>query len=128
MPSRSSPIVTATRQRPPAIERLDSAKPEGHRTSDKVGTFALALGARHDRIPFIVGAPESTVDAATPTAAVSRSRTGAASDVVAVVGMATATDGTAAATPVFDVTPAELMTAVVTDRRIVRLDQHQTPT
>ncbi|MYH42944.1 MAG: S-methyl-5-thioribose-1-phosphate isomerase, partial [Acidimicrobiaceae bacterium] len=38
-----------------------------------------------------------------------------------------APDGTAAANPAFDVTPAEFITAVVTDQRVVRLDQNQTP-
>ena len=46
-------------------------------TANKIGTFSLALGARYAGVPFIVVAPESTVDADTPTAPASRSRTGA---------------------------------------------------
>ena len=97
-------------------------------TANKIGTFSLALGARHAGVPFIVVAPESTVDADTPDGASIEIEDRGTDEVVSLAGVATAPDGTAAANPAFDVTPAELITAVVTDRRIVRLDQHQTLT
>ena len=97
-------------------------------TANKIGTFSLALGARHAGIPFIVVAPESTVDAATPDGDSIEIEDRGTDEVVSVAGVATAPDGTAAANPAFDVTPAELITAVVTDRRIVRLDHNQTLT
>ncbi|MDE0494888.1 MAG: S-methyl-5-thioribose-1-phosphate isomerase [Acidimicrobiaceae bacterium] len=96
-------------------------------TANKIGTFSLALGARHAGVPFIVVAPESTVDADTPDGAGIAIEDRGTDEVVSLAGVATAPDGTAAANPAFDVTPAELITAVVTDQRIVRLDQHQTP-
>ncbi len=96
-------------------------------TANKIGTFSLALGARHAGVPFIVVAPESTVDAETPDGASIEIEDRGIDEVVSLAGVATAPDGTAAANPAFDVTPADLITAVVTDRRIVRLDQHQTP-
>ena len=96
-------------------------------TANKIGTFSLALGARHAGVPFIVVAPESTVDADTPDGAGIAIEDRDSDEVVSLAGVATAPDGTAAANPAFDVTPAELITAVVTDQRIVRLDQHQTP-
>ena len=96
-------------------------------TANKIGTFSLALGARHAGVPFIVVAPESTVDAETPDGAGIEIEDRGTDEVVSLVGVATAPDGTAAANPAFDVTPAALITAVVTDQRIVRLDQHQTP-
>ena len=94
-------------------------------TANKIGTFSLALGARHAGVPFIVVAPESTVDAATPDGDRIQIEDRGADEVVSLAGVATAPDGTPAANPAFDVTPAELITAVVTDRRIVRLDRHQ---
>ena len=97
-------------------------------TANKIGTFSLALGARYAGVPFIVVAPESTVDADTPDGASIEIEDRGTDEVVSLAGVATAPDGTAAANPAFDVTPAELITAVVTDRRIVRLDQHQTLT
>ena len=97
-------------------------------TANKIGTFSLALGARYAGVPFIVVAPESTVDADTPDGASIEIEDRGTDEVVSLAGVATAPDGTAAANPAFDVTPAELITAVVTDRRIVRLDQNQTLT
>ena len=88
----------------------------------------MALGARHAGVPFIVVAPESTVDAATPDGNSIDIEDRGADEVVSLAGVPTAPDGTAAANPAFDVTPAEPITALVTDRRIVRLDQHETLT
>ena len=96
-------------------------------TANKIGTFSLALGARHAGVPFIVVAPESTVDADTPDGAGITVEDRGADEVVSLAGVPTAPTGTAAANPAFDVTPADLITAVVTDQRIVRLDQSQTP-
>ena len=85
---------------------------------NKVGTYAHALGARAAGIPFVVVAPESTVDLSTPSGdAVEIEDRGAAE----VVGLSGA-DGDAV-NPAFDVTPAHLVTAIVTDRRVVRLDR-----
>lgn len=81
---------------------------------NKIGSYAHALGARAAGIPFICVAPESTVDLATATGAdVEIEDRGSAE----VVGSA-APAGTAAVNPAFDVTPAELVTAVVTDERV----------
>jgi methylthioribose-1-phosphate isomerase len=89
---------------------------------NKVGTYAHALGARAAGIPFVVVAPESTVDTDTPDgAAVEIEDRGAAE----VVGINTGAD---AVNPAFDVTPARLVTAIVTDRRVVRLDRGETLT
>ncbi|MEU7868319.1 S-methyl-5-thioribose-1-phosphate isomerase [Dactylosporangium sp. NPDC049140] len=80
---------------------------------NKIGSYAHALGARAAGIPFICVAPESTVDLATASGAdVEIEDRGAAE-----VAGATAPEGTDAVNPAFDVTPAELVTAVVTDRR-----------
>ena len=96
-------------------------------TANKIGTFSLALGARYAGVPFIVVAPESTVDADTPDGASIEIEDRGTDEVVSLAGVAIAPGGTAAANPAFDVTPAELITAVVTDQRIIRLDQNQTP-
>ena len=49
-----------------------------------------------------------------------------ADEVVSLAGVATAPEGTDALNPAFDVTPAEFITAIVTDRRVIRLDRGQT--
>ncbi|WP_432832295.1 S-methyl-5-thioribose-1-phosphate isomerase [Dactylosporangium sp. CA-092794] len=80
---------------------------------NKIGTYAHALGARAAGIPFICVAPESTVDTATASGADVEIEDRGAAEVVGTAAPA----GTAAVNPAFDVTPAGLVTAVVTDTR-----------
>ena len=122
----AGPFMLARGQADVVLTGADRIAANGD-TANKIGTFALALGARHAGVPFIVVAPESTVDAATPDGNSIDIEDRGADEVVSLAGVPTAPAGTAAANPAFDVTPAELITAIVTDRRIVRLDQHETP-
>jgi methylthioribose-1-phosphate isomerase len=87
---------------------------------NKVGTYAHALGAARAGIPFLVVAPESTVDMTTVTGADVRIEDRGADEVTGFAGVATAPAGTTAVNPAFDITPYDLVTAVVTDRRVVR--------
>jgi S-methyl-5-thioribose-1-phosphate isomerase len=86
---------------------------------NKVGTFAHALGAAYAGIPFVVIAPESTVDEATPDGAAVPIEDRDAAEVLAFRGRRTAPEGASAVNPAFDVTPAALVTAIVTDRRVI---------
>ncbi len=97
-------------------------------TANKIGSYSLALGAARAGVPFLVVAPESTVDMATPGGGHIEIEDRGAAEVVTWGGVATAPPGTAAVNPAFDVTPVDLITALVTDRRIVRFDQGQTLT
>jgi len=81
---------------------------------NKIGTYAHALGARRAGLPFVVVAPESTVDTDTAD--------GAAVEIED-RGSAEVTAYSAAVNPAFDVTPHDLVTAIVTDRRVIRLDR-----
>jgi methylthioribose-1-phosphate isomerase len=96
-------------------------------TANKIGTFGLALGARHADVPFLVVAPESTVDVDTPTGADIEIEDRGADEVVSLKGVSIAPSGTAAVNPAFDVTPCELITALVTERRVVRLSDGERP-
>ena len=96
-------------------------------TANKIGTFGLALGARHAGVPFVVVAPESTLDAETATGAEIEIEDRGAEEVVSLKGVRIAPTGTAAANPAFDVTPCELITALVTERRVVRLAEGERP-
>ena len=89
-------------------------------TANKIGTFALSLGAAHAGVPFLVVAPETTVDPGTPTGGAIPIEDRGAAEVCAFAGVRTTPDGATALNPAFDVTPAELITAIVTDRRVVR--------
>ncbi|MEV6341833.1 S-methyl-5-thioribose-1-phosphate isomerase [Actinoplanes sp. NPDC051851] len=81
---------------------------------NKIGTYAHALGARRAGIPFIVVAPESTVDTDTPAGVHVE---------IEDRGSAEVTGWSEAVNPAFDVTPYDLVTAIVTDRRVIRLDR-----
>ncbi|MCP3939167.1 MAG: S-methyl-5-thioribose-1-phosphate isomerase [Actinomycetia bacterium] len=94
-------------------------------TANKIGSFSLALAARHAGVPFIVVAPESTVDMATASGDDIEIEDRGSAEVASVLGYPTAPSGTDAVNPAFDVTPVELITALVTNRRVVRFDQNQ---
>jgi methylthioribose-1-phosphate isomerase len=89
-------------------------------TANKIGTFSLALGAQFAGVPFVIVAPESTVDASTSTGADIEIEDRGSAEVVEVGGRLTAPRGTDALNPAFDVTPAALITAIVTDQRVIR--------
>jgi methylthioribose-1-phosphate isomerase len=96
-------------------------------TANKVGSFSLALAARHAGVPFLVVAPESTVDVATPDGGAIEIEDRGSAEVVGFGGVRTAPEGTTAINPAFDVTPAELITAIVTDQRVIWTSKGQTP-
>ncbi len=91
--------------------------------ANKVGTLSHAIAARHHGIPLVVVAPESTVDAAIERCDDIPIEERDAEEVLAWRGRRAAPAGTAAFNPAFDVTPADLVTAVVTERRVVRPDR-----
>ncbi|GAB3118474.1 S-methyl-5-thioribose-1-phosphate isomerase [Glaciibacter psychrotolerans] len=89
-------------------------------TANKVGSFSLALAAQRAGVPFIVVAPESTVDVNTETGEDIEIEDRGSEEVTNFAGLRTAPEGTRTVNPAFDVTPHDLITAIVTDRRIVR--------
>jgi methylthioribose-1-phosphate isomerase len=88
-------------------------------TANKIGTYALALAARAHGVPLYVLAPTSTIDPATPDGAAIPIEERAPDEVAGWRGQRTAPDGMAVWNPAFDVTPAELITAIITDRGVV---------
>jgi methylthioribose-1-phosphate isomerase len=95
--------------------------------ANKIGTYPLALAAARHGIPFVVAAPESTVDVATPDGAAITIEDRDAAEVLAFRGRPVAPAGARAVNPAFDVTPADLVTAVVTESRVVRPDRGERP-
>ncbi|MFW2382263.1 MAG: S-methyl-5-thioribose-1-phosphate isomerase [Acidimicrobiales bacterium] len=92
-------------------------------TANKIGSFSLALGARHAGVPFIVVAPESTIDMETATGDDIEIEDRGPAEVISAMGTPIAEPHTPAVNPAFDVTPASLITAIVTEKRVIRLDQ-----
>ncbi|MCT2584668.1 S-methyl-5-thioribose-1-phosphate isomerase [Actinophytocola gossypii] len=86
---------------------------------NKIGTYPLALAAARAGIPFLVAAPESTVDASIPSGDQVEIEVRDGAEVLAFAGTRTAPAGTQALNIAFDVTPADLVTAIVTEDRIV---------
>jgi len=86
--------------------------------ANKIGTYALAVLARENGVPFYVAAPASTIDLGTPDGDAIPIEERAPEEVTTLAGVATAPEGTAAANPAFDLTPAEYVTAIVTENGV----------
>ena len=86
--------------------------------ANKIGTYQLAVLAKHHGIPFYVAAPSSTVDRGTPTGDDIVIEERDADEVRRGFGVLTAPADARVLSPAFDVTPAELITAIITDRGV----------
>jgi methylthioribose-1-phosphate isomerase len=89
-------------------------------TANKIGTFSVATLARAFGIPFYVAAPVTTFDMAIATGEEIPIEQRTADEITDGFGKRTAPLGAAVYNPAFDVTPAELIAAIVTDRGVVR--------
>ncbi len=88
-------------------------------TANKIGTYQLAIAARHHGVKFMVVAPSSTVDMATPDGGAIEIELRDAAELLCTGGQRTVVEGAEAWNPVFDVTPAELIDAIVTERGVI---------
>jgi methylthioribose-1-phosphate isomerase len=88
--------------------------------ANKIGTYSLAVLARENEIPFYVAAPISTIDLSLASGADIPIEERSAREVIEIGGRAIAPEGVHAAHPAFDVTPARLVTAIVTERGVLR--------
>ncbi len=87
--------------------------------ANKIGTYSVAVLARRHGIPFYVAAPLSTIDAAAACGDDIPIEERDASEVTGYNGMQWAPAGVAVRNPVFDVTPAELVTTLITERGVI---------
>ena len=89
---------------------------------NKIGTYGLAVLAREHGLPFIVAAPTSTIDLATPTAAqvVIEQRPAEEVNQIALFGRPAVPEGVVVRNPAFDRTPARLVGAIVTEQGVHR--------
>jgi methylthioribose-1-phosphate isomerase len=88
-------------------------------TANKIGTYQLAIAARHHGVKFMVVAPASTVDMATADGAHIEIEMRDAAELLSVGGKRTVVEGADAWNPVFDVTPAALIDVFVTERGVI---------
>ncbi|HEX7055806.1 MAG TPA: S-methyl-5-thioribose-1-phosphate isomerase [Bacilli bacterium] len=89
-------------------------------TANKIGTYGLALLAKAHRIPFYVAAPLSTVDMSIASGAEIPIEERKAEEITQGFGKQTAPVGTKVFNPAFDVTPHELITAIITEKGVIR--------
>ena len=93
-------------------------------TANKIGTYGVAVLARHHGIPFYVAAPFSTIDPAIPDGSAIPIEERDPREVQEFAGRRIVPSASPARNPAFDVTPAALVTAIVTERGIFRGPYH----
>ncbi len=88
--------------------------------ANKIGTYMVAVLARENNIPFYVAAPFSTLDFSATSGKDIPIEERSADEVLTISGKRIAPEGVEAAHPAFDITPNRLVTAIITDKGIVR--------
>ena len=86
--------------------------------ANKIGTYSVAVLAKHHGVPFYVAAPSSTFDEGTPTGDDIKIEMRAAAEVTEGFGKRTAPEGIPVYSPAFDVTPCELVSYFITDEGV----------
>lgn len=89
-------------------------------SANKIGTYSLAVLARAHEIPFYIAAPSSTFDLSIESGDEIPIEERNAEEITHGFGRQTAPDGVAVYNPAFDVTPAELIVAIITERGLIR--------
>jgi len=87
--------------------------------ANKIGTYSLAVLAQAHHIPFYVAAPSSTIDLTLPNGDAIPIEQRDSNEVIMIGGQHIAPSGVSAAHPAFDMTPHELITAIITERGVV---------
>jgi methylthioribose-1-phosphate isomerase len=87
--------------------------------ANKIGTYSVAVVANRHKIPFYVAAPISTIDAKIASGREIPIEERSESEVIGHGALRWAPDGVKVRNPVFDVTPAELVSALITERGVV---------
>ncbi|MBH09590.1 MAG: S-methyl-5-thioribose-1-phosphate isomerase [Candidatus Marinimicrobia bacterium] len=87
-------------------------------TANKIGTYSLAVLAKHHNIPFYVAAPLSTVDYDTPTGSGIPVEERSPDEVINLKGVQLTIENIEVSTPAFDITPAGLITGIITDKGV----------
>jgi methylthioribose-1-phosphate isomerase len=88
--------------------------------ANKIGTYTVAVLAGAHGVPFYIAAPLSTIDLACPSGAEIPIEERSANEVVEIFGARVAPEGVHVRHPAFDVTPARLITAIITERGVLR--------
>jgi len=112
-----APVVLSQKKIDACIVGADRIAANGD-TANKIGTLGVAIAAKHFGVPFYVAAPTSTIDLATKSGAGIPIEERAASEVAEFGERPTAPQGVDIYNPAFDVTPADLITAIITEHGV----------
>ena len=112
-------VVMATKRVDLVVVGADRIAANGD-VANKVGTYGLALVAKAHGVPFYVAAPSSTIDGSLPDGSGIPIEERNAEEVTEGFGKRTAPAGVNVFAPAFDVTPSSLVTAIVTEKGILR--------
>ena len=88
--------------------------------ANKIGTYSLAVLAKYHGIPFYTALPSSTIDRSIPNGGHIPVEQRGGEEVTSFAGVPTGPAGVQTWNPAFDVTPHELLTAVITERGVLR--------
>ena len=89
-------------------------------TANKIGTYSLAVLARENGIPFYVAAPTTTIDQSLASGDETPIEQRSPTEVTHIQGVSIAPEGTDAANPAFDITPHRYITAIITEKGIIK--------
>ncbi|MBA7708648.1 Methylthioribose-1-phosphate isomerase [subsurface metagenome] len=89
-------------------------------TANKIGTYSLAVLAKENAVPFYVAAPTTTIDPSLASGDEILIEQRSPEEVTHIQGVSIAPEGIDAANPAFDVTPHRYITAIITERGIIK--------
>jgi methylthioribose-1-phosphate isomerase len=115
----ASGYVMKTRRVDAVVVGCDRVAANGD-TANKIGTYNLALAARAHRVPFYVCGPTSTIDLNTPSGEQIPIEERPGEEITRIGGLRLAPAGSPALNPAFDITPAELISAIITEGGVAR--------
>ncbi|HET7738299.1 MAG TPA: S-methyl-5-thioribose-1-phosphate isomerase [Tepidiformaceae bacterium] len=119
VPDTAAAALIASREIGAVVVGADRIARNGD-AANKIGTYGLALAAKRAGVPFYVVAPTSTVDLGCEDGSAIPIEFRAEDEVGGFGGVRWAPDGVGSYNPAFDVTPADLITAIVTERGVAR--------
>lgn len=121
MPDGAAPILLSKGEVAFAVAGADRIAANGD-TANKIGTYALALACQEHNVPFAIAAPTTTIDAETKTGNCIPIEERADEEITEIEGVRIAPEGCPTWNPAFDVTPAKLISAIITEKGV-----HRTP-
>ncbi|MBT9317504.1 S-methyl-5-thioribose-1-phosphate isomerase [Leptothoe spongobia] len=114
----AAPWVMRTRQVDCCIVGCDRVAANGD-VANKIGTYALALAAKAHNVPFYVACPLSTLDLATPNGEAIEIEERSTKEITHIQGQLICPENTPVFNPAFDITPAALISAIITETGII---------